>query len=115
MATTTEERHQTSLDQQQGDKVEADEETPLLNKKTKENTQRSIKLQVALCLIILITELCERLAYYSMSVTLVLYCQIVLQLRPPLPSQIVLGFMSELFYKCKNSRKYKPPVLTSTI
>ena len=46
-------------------------------------------------LLILLTEFCERLAFYGLTANLVLFCKDKLGLPPPWPSTIVLVFVGE--------------------
>ena len=80
-------------DGRKGIDVEGNENTPLLGSINGRRVQkRSTRTQFVLSLCILVTELCERLTFYGVAANLVPYCQDVLKLSSPMPSQIALAF-----------------------
>ena len=82
---------------QNSNEADGDEETWLLQKHgSKKSSRRNTKTQFLLCFCILVTELCERLTFWGASANLVPYCEDVLKLQTPVPSQIYLSFIGKM-------------------
>ena len=97
MATTRKGNDQKLAVGQNRDEADGDEETPLLRNYDNENSsRRSTKTQLFLCVCILGTELCERLTFFGTAANLVPYCEDVLKLQTPVPSQINLSFVGKM-------------------
>ena len=97
MATTRKGNDQKLAVGQNCDEADGDEETPLLrNYDNGKSSRRNTKTQLFLCLCILATELCERLTFYGTAANLVPYCEDVLKLQTPVPSQIYLSFLGKM-------------------